>query len=96
MTIIRLMGIDEYRDDLKNTLGIANIMIIERNISMMPYDVESVIIGQVTKKSRPEVEKWCRESLSGNCRIEHVNKKIWFELTVDAIMFYLTWKEVEE
>lgn len=87
-----LQTVDEYLETEKLQKGMANVSIIMRNIANLPFTASSVIRTYLRKEFRDEIEEWCEQSLSGNCRMDFANAKIYFELEDDALLFILRWK----
>ena len=91
-----LLSIDDFRIRLAKMAGIANIMIIERNIDDLPFDPTDVFLIDPFSIVGDNVITWLENHLSYQCRIESQNRKIWFESSSDAIMFYLALDGINE
>jgi hypothetical protein len=90
--IMILQTLDEYLQTETLQKGMANVSVIMRNISNFDFVPTSVVRTFLRKENRDEIVEWCEQSLSGNCRMEFVNAKIYFELEDDALLFILRWK----
>ena len=90
--IMVLRTIDDYMDIVKLQNGSANASIIYRNILNLPFTATCVVMTDLIEQYRDDVEAWCRESLSGDCRMEIANCKVYFEYEDDGLLFLLRWK----
>jgi len=87
-----LQTIDEYIETEKLQKGMANVSIIMRNISNLPFEAVSVVRSYLKKEFRDEIAEWCENSLSNACRMDFQNCKIYFADEDDALLFILRWK----